>query len=112
MRSVIGCLSTAIFIPLGGSRAFGAVMSTPGIGPATAGLSGFELLVASHADATSATTATNMAYAGFWFIDAHTATQLGYRIEESGSLEAGWEPGSPFRALRRLLRVESLGDAQ
>jgi hypothetical protein len=39
----------AIFAPMAGSRIFGAVMSTPGIGPATDGLSGFELFEVSHA---------------------------------------------------------------
>jgi len=37
-----------------GSTTFGAVIATPGIGPATVAASGFELLVCSHADTASA----------------------------------------------------------
>src|SRR5437764_1096567 len=38
MRSVTGCLSTAIFWPANGSSIFGVEISTPGIGPAIVGL--------------------------------------------------------------------------
>src|SRR3954447_7235924 len=46
---VTGCFSTEIFVPGVGSSIFGAEISMPGIGPATDGLSGFELLLASQA---------------------------------------------------------------
>src|SRR5262245_27652213 len=49
IKSDTGCSLAAIFAPTAGSRIFGAVISTPAIGPATAGLSGFELFEASHA---------------------------------------------------------------
>src|SRR3954447_8696816 len=55
MRSVTGCLSTGIFTPKAGSRVFGATIATPGSGPATDGLSGSELLMASQpAESTAA----------------------------------------------------------
>src|SRR5436189_1591840 len=49
MSSVTGCFSMEILEPGPGSSIFGAEISTPGIGPATLALSGFELLLASHA---------------------------------------------------------------
>src|SRR5690242_9840102 len=100
MSSVIGCLSTGIFMPVGGSSTFGAVMSTPGIGPATVGLSGLELLDASQALAMIAASARPAAYTDLLFIGTHTGARVGYRIEKSGGLEIqGWEPGlaSPGR---------------
>jgi hypothetical protein len=48
INSVTGCLSTATFEPTSGSSGFGAVISTPGIGPATDGLNGVELFDASQ----------------------------------------------------------------
>src|SRR5262249_41448038 len=75
MSSVIGCLSTAILVPVCGSSAFGALMSMPGIGPATEGLRGFELFVDSHAVAANAiTAATATAYEGFLVIRTHWCT--------------------------------------
>ena len=58
--SVIGCLSTAIFVPAVGATTVGAVMLTPGIGPCTVGVKGFELFVTSHAvtDTTAAQSAS------------------------------------------------------
>src|SRR5450759_4496890 len=58
MSKVTGCFSMEIFVPGVGSSIFGAEMSTPGIGPATDGLSGVELLLASHADNDTAATRT------------------------------------------------------
>jgi hypothetical protein len=54
MVSVTGWRSTATRAPVDGSRTFGAEIATPGMGPATVALSGFELLVLSHADMTTA----------------------------------------------------------
>src|SRR3954454_8215170 len=48
MSSLIGCCDSLNLKPCAGSSSFGGVMSTPGIGPATDGLSGFELFLASH----------------------------------------------------------------
>src|SRR5262245_17582957 len=62
IRSETGWSSTAIFEPTAGSRAFGAVISTPGIGPATVGLSGFSLFEASHAVTASIAAHTPMAH--------------------------------------------------
>src|SRR5258708_10417572 len=53
--NVIGCLSTATLVPEAGSAGCGAVILTPGMGPATVGLSGFELF--DDWQATSATSA-------------------------------------------------------
>ena len=50
--SVTGCLSTGTLVPLG-STGVGGVMFTPGIGPATVGLSGFALFIASQPAAAS-----------------------------------------------------------
>src|SRR6185436_14214987 len=47
ISSVTGCWATAIFIETG-SRVFGALISMPGIGPATDGLNGVVLLDASQ----------------------------------------------------------------
>src|SRR5262249_62012104 len=58
ISNVIGCLSTAILAPLVGSRILGVVISTPGIGPATVGVSGLELFVVTHAPAASGTVTT------------------------------------------------------
>src|SRR5262249_24781529 len=49
MSSDNGCSSTAILARTTGSRTFGAEISTPGIGPATVGLRGFELFELWHA---------------------------------------------------------------
>src|SRR5206468_11976795 len=46
--SVTGWLSTSIRAPFGSSN-FGAEISTPGSGPATVAVSGFELFDVSHA---------------------------------------------------------------
>ena len=46
---VSGCLSTAILAPAAGSTGLGAVIFTPGIGPASVGLRGFELFEVAHA---------------------------------------------------------------
>ena len=48
INSVTGCLSTATFAPTTGSSGFGALISMPGIGPATDGLNGVELFDASQ----------------------------------------------------------------
>jgi hypothetical protein len=56
---VTGCWSTEICAPADGDIGAGAVMLTPGIGPATEGLNGFELLLDwQAATSTAATTAT------------------------------------------------------
>ena len=44
----IGCCASLNFVPSAGSTVRGAVMSTPGMGPATEGLSGVSLFCASH----------------------------------------------------------------
>src|SRR5215471_10922169 len=49
MVSVSGCWSTATCAPLAGDIGWGALMTTPAIGPAIAGLNGLELLACSHA---------------------------------------------------------------
>src|ERR1051325_771884 len=98
MSRVIGCLSTAIFDPVCGSSGFGAVMSTPGIGPATVGLRGFELFVDSHPVATSATHArTTTAYAGLLCITTHWCpNSLSERTGQKFSGQAG-DRGPRFR---------------
>jgi hypothetical protein len=42
-RSVIGCFVVSICSSTAGVTTFGALISTPAIGPATVGLNGFEL---------------------------------------------------------------------
>src|SRR5882672_2747220 len=49
ISSVTGCFSIEILVPGPGSSIFGAEISMPGMGPATEGLSGVELLLASQA---------------------------------------------------------------
>ena len=61
MSSVTGCFSTEILVPDVGSSILGAEISMPGIGPATVGLSGVELLLASHAVRVTAATSTPQA---------------------------------------------------
>src|SRR5438046_10040241 len=72
MRSVTGCLSTAIFWPANGSSIFGVEISTPGIGPATDGLSGVELLDDSHAVRAAAVASAHTAVRILLFIGLFT----------------------------------------
>src|SRR5262245_32131491 len=56
MTSLIGCCDSLILKPCAGSTSVGALMTTPGIGPATEGLSGVELFLASQAVSDSRST--------------------------------------------------------
>src|SRR3954452_4723052 len=61
MSSLIGCCDSLNLNPCRGSSSFGGVISTPGIGPATEGLSGFELFSASQPSNDSSRIAGNAA---------------------------------------------------
>ena len=76
ISSVIGCFSIAIFVPVCGSSSFGAEISTPGIGPATVGVSGFELLTVSQATVANNATPTPNPYTIRFFIGARCCTRF------------------------------------
>src|SRR5690242_19837898 len=93
--SVSGCASAAIRAPAAGVMVLGAVMLTPGIGPATDGLSGFELLATSHP--TSASAAANVPIVQMKlramvspFLPAHAIAYIG-RCGENLRAARGWD---------------------
>jgi len=85
MSNVTGCLSICIFVPAIGSSIFGALMFTPGMGPATEGLSGSELLLASHAVSEQAAARTQKADRSLGI----TVFKTSYRSEDLRTLENG-----------------------
>src|SRR4051812_6347521 len=68
MTSLIGCCDSLYLNPCAGSSSFGALISTPAIGPATEGLRGLELFFASHAVSESVSVAHSAAAAVFVMI--------------------------------------------
>src|SRR5262245_25932375 len=99
ISSETGCSSTAIREPTAGSRTFGALISTPGIGPATAGLSGFELFEASHAATASIAVHTPRTEQALRTIEI---TTLVFRPRNGRSLgSARIRPGSVRRTQER-----------
>src|SRR6185503_6722893 len=83
-----------------GSSILGVEMSTPGIGPATDGLSGFELLDDSHEISTTVAARMPAAERNLGFMDFHGVsgrrkglfrTRTGTRLEAGGWGLGGWE---------------------
>src|SRR5262245_42846648 len=64
----MGCWDSLYLKPWTGSMSFGAVMFTPGIGPATDGLNGLELFCASHPATASIKAAESAAAAVVYFV--------------------------------------------
>src|SRR5579871_4248722 len=87
--SVIGCLSTAIRMPLVGVMTAGVLMLTPGIGPATVADNGFELFELSHADAATAAITSTSGHRTLAFMAARhcVSVQTGRRIRPGWGLD-------------------------
>src|SRR4051794_30861468 len=83
MTSLIGCCDSLYLKPCAGSISFGAVISTPAMGPATEGLRGLELFLASHPVNAKVSVAQSAAAAVFFMIKPR-GTSFGTRARVHG----------------------------
>src|SRR5687767_6239947 len=96
INSVGGSELNVSVSPACGSSGLGAVMATPGMGPATVGAVGFELLAASHAP--RAITATRASSPLGWSLD----TAFGFpRLNVSVPTSHGFTPWHVHANYRR-----------